>query len=257
MSLLDVLLLSVIEGITEFLPISSTGHLILASHLLAIPQTEFLKTFEIVIQLGAILAVAILSFRNIAPSMNDWKKVLLAFIPTSIVGFILYRFIKDHLLGNDLIVVLSLLIGGVLLIVIELLLAKRQKPITSISHISNRSAVLIGLFQSLSVIPGVSRAAATIVGAMSLGVRRDTAVAFSFLLAIPTMAAASGYDILQTKLDFTQQELVFLMIGFVASFAVAYITVIYFLRFIKTHSFIPFGMYRIFIAVIYYLLMIR
>ncbi len=116
---------------------------------------------------------------------------------------------------------------------------------------------MIGLFQALSVIPGVSRSGATIIGAMLLGVRRDIAVAFSFLLAIPTMAAATGLDIIKTKLSFTNQELFYLIIGLIVSFFVAYVTVIYFLRFIKTHSFIPFGIYRIIVAILYYMLIIR
>lgn len=254
MNLIDVLILSIIEGITEFLPVSSTGHLILASHLLEIPQSEFLKSFEIIIQLGAILAVALLSLRTLHPTLTDWKKVLLSFIPTSIVGFILYRFIKEYLLGNDLVVVWSLFLGGILLILLELLFKKRGQGISKIHDISDKNAVLIGIFQSLSVIPGVSRAGATIIGAMGLGVRRDTAVAFSFLLAIPTMAAASGLDVLQTKLAFSTQELIYLFVGFIASFLVAYITVLYFLKYIKTHTFIPFGIYRIVVAVSYYVL---
>jgi len=257
MSFLDVITLSIVEGVTEFLPISSTGHLILASHLLKLPQTEFLKSFEIIVQLGAIVAVAVVSLRTLAPSYSDWKNVGLAFIPTSIVGLILYEFIKTYLLGNDLVVVWSLLVGGILLILLELLFQRRKQTIDSIHKIAGRKAVLIGVFQSLSVIPGVSRSGATILGAMVLGVRRDTAVAFSFLLAIPTMAAATGLDIIKTQLAYTNQELLYLAAGFVISFFVAYLTVLYFLRFIKTHSFIPFGIYRIIVAILYFFLIIR
>lgn len=257
MNLLDVIILSIVEGITEFLPISSTGHLILTSHLLGVPQSEFLKSFEIIIQLGAILAVAVVSLRTLLPSFTDWKKVVLAFVPTSIVGLVLYEFIKDYLLGNDLVVVWSLFIGGILLILLEVFFKTKDQPITAIQKMSDAKAVMIGLFQALSVIPGVSRSGATIIGAMILGVRRDTAVAFSFLLAIPTMASATGLDVIKTKLAFTNQELAYLVVGLIVSFFVAYATVIYFLRFIKTHSFIPFGIYRVVVAILYYLLIIR
>ena len=255
MTLIHVLILSLVEGITEFLPISSTGHLILISHLLKIPQTEFLKSFEVIIQLGAILAVAILSLRTLAPTVTEWKKVLFAFIPTSIVGFVLYKFIKHTLLGNDTIVVWTLFLGGIALIFLEYFFQQKKQHISKIADISDKNAVVIGLCQALSVVPGVSRAAATIMGAMGVGVRRDTAVAFSFLLAIPTMAAASGLDILETKLAFSSQELLYLCVGFVTSFLVAYAAVVYFLKYIKTHTFIPFGIYRIVVALLYFLVM--
>ena len=257
MTLIDVIILSIVEGITEFLPISSTGHLILTSHLLAIPQTAFLKSFEIIIQLGAILAVALLSVRQLQTTFSDWTKVMLAFIPTSIVGFVLYRFIKEYLLGNELVVVVSLFIGGIIIIALELFFAKKAFHTHSIHSISRKQSILIGIFQSLSVVPGVSRAGGTIIGAMSLGISRDTAVAFSFLLAIPTMLAASGLDILETRLAFSSEELFFLTVGFIASFIVAYITVLFFLKYIKTHSFIAFGIYRIIVAIIYYFVMLR
>lgn len=257
MSLLHVLILSIVEGITEFLPISSTGHLILVSHLLHIPQTEFLKSFEIIIQLGAILAVAVLSLKTLVPSIEDWKKVLLAFIPTSVVGFILYKFIKHTLLGSDTVVVWTLFLGGIALIALEYLLHHKKLEITKISEISNKNAVLIGICQAISVVPGVSRSAATIMGGMGLGLKRETAVAFSFLLAIPTMVAATGLDIAETKLAFSGHELVFLCIGVLVSFLVAYATVIYFLKYIKTHTFVPFGVYRIIVAVLYFFLVLK
>lgn len=255
MNLLHVIILSIVEGITEFLPISSTGHLILVSHLLGIPQTEFLKSFEIIIQLGAILAVAIISLRSLAPTITDWKKVFFAFLPTSIVGFILYKFIKSYLLGNALVVVLTFFLGGIALIILEYLFRAKKFRVFNIAEISNKNATIVGLCQALSVIPGVSRSAATIIGGMSLGMSRETAVTFSFLLAIPTMLAATGLDILKTQLAFSSTELFYLFVGFVVSFFVAYLAVVSFLKFIKQHTFTVFGIYRIAIALLYFLIM--
>ncbi len=248
--------MSVVEGTSEFLPISSTGHLILASQLLGVPQTEFVKSFEIIIQLGAVLAVVVLYWRSFFEELGVWKKILAAFIPTSIVGLVLYKFIKQFLIGNQAVTLWALALGGVVLIALELWHTEKEWNISEIQKVSYKQAVLIGLAQAVSVIPGVSRAAATIVGGLLLGLKRETAVKFSFLLAIPTMMAATGLDLIKTPLSFTNDEWTLLAIGFIGSFIVALVVVKFFLNYIKKHTFIPFGIYRIVLAVLFWLIIL-
>ena len=256
MNIIEVLILSLIEGISEFLPISSTGHLILASDFLKILQTDFVKSFQIIIQLGAILAIVMLYWKTLTTSLEAWKRIILAFIPTAIVGFTLYPFIKEVLLGNPLITVIALFLGGIALIILELLYKEKAHHADTIESLSYKQTFLIGAFQSLSIVPGVSRAGATIMGGLFLGAKRKTAVEFSFLLAIPTMLGATGLDLLESKLAFTQHEILLILLGFVASFLVAFITVKYFVRFVTTHTFIPFGIYRIILALVFWYLFI-
>jgi len=257
MTYLHAIILSIVEGLTEFLPISSTGHLILAGKLLSIPESNFLKSFEIIIQLGAILAIIFLYKNLLLQNKEIWKKIIIAFIPTGIIGLILYRFIKEYLLGNELITVLSLFIGGLLIIIVEIFHKEVKNESMSIEKISTKQALLIGLVQSLSIIPGVSRSAATILGARLFGVNKETAVIFSFLLAIPTMLAASGLDLIQNNFSFSTNELILLTIGFIGSFLVALLAVKLFLAVVQKYSFIPFGIYRIIIAFIYWYFIIR
>lgn len=257
MNYLQALLLAIVEGLTEFLPISSTGHLILASDFLRIPQTDFVTTFQLLIQLGAILAIVLLYWRTLTQSIQVWKRIILAFIPTAIVGFTLYPFIKEVLLKNPLITVIALFVGGIILIMLELLYKEEEHHADSIESMNLKQVVAIGIFQSLAIIPGVSRAAATIMGGLFLGAKRKTAVEFSFLLAIPTIAGATALDLLQSSFAYTTEEYLLLLIGLVGSFIVALITVKYFLRFITTHTFIPFGIYRIILAVIYFFVFLR
>ncbi|MCX6791623.1 MAG: undecaprenyl-diphosphate phosphatase [Candidatus Gottesmanbacteria bacterium] len=251
MNVLSVIILSIVEGITEFLPISSTGHMILASTLFKIAETDFVKSFEIIIQLGAILAVLLLYWKKLLTNRDTFIRVAIAFIPTAIVGLMLYKFIKDVLLGNPWIVVWSLGVGGILLILLEKFQKEKQH------EMSLFDAFLIGCAQSLSVIPGVSRAAATIVGARLLGMKREDAVEFSFLLAIPTMAAATGLDLIKNGRHFTGTQYEFLAIGFIGAFITALITVKWFIGFVKTHTFIPFAIYRILAALAFYLFVLK
>jgi undecaprenyl-diphosphatase len=254
MDYFQAIIFALVEGITEFLPISSTGHLVLTAKLLNIPQTEFVKSFEIIIQLGAILAVMFLYWKTIWTNKKVWKPIILAFIPTAIVGGILYKLIKNVLIGNEFITLSALFIGGIILIAIELFFKDKNGEVVKIEDISPKNAILIGLFQSISIIPGVSRAAATIIGAMLLKTQRKTAVEFSFLLAIPTMFAATGMDLIQTKFSFTPYEYSVLAVGFIGSFIVAIFAVKFFLKFIQNHTFIPFGIYRIVLAFLFFLL---
>jgi len=257
MNCIQTLFLSAVEGITEFLPISSTGHLILASNFLKISQTEFQKSFEIIIQLGAILAIVFLYWRTLIRNIKVWQRILIAFIPTGILGLTLYKLIKHYLLGNTVIVLISLFIGGILLILLEKIHKEKDFHLSDIEKISYKNAFLIGLFQSISMIPGVSRAAATIFGGLFLGLKRKTAVEFSFLLAIPTMLAATVLDLYKSNLSFTSYEFSLLTVGFIGAFITALITVKYFLRFIQNHTFIGFGIYRIILSITFWLLILR
>jgi len=251
MDFLNTIILSIIEGLTEFLPISSTGHMILASKILDIEQTEFVKSFEIIIQLGAIFAIIFLYWKTITRNVEVWKKILTAFVPTAIIGLILYKIAKTFLLGNSLVTILALFIGGIILIILEKVYKEKDHHNDNIEKISFKNAFLIGVFQSISIIPGVSRSAATIIPALFLGTKRKTAVEFSFLLAIPTMFAASGLDILKSSFSFTSYEYYILFIGFIGSFLVAIFAVKFLLNFIEKHTFVPFGVYRIILSIIF------
>ncbi len=254
MNLIQTLILSIVEGITEFLPISSTGHLILVSKLLNLSQTEFVKSFEIIIQLGAIMAVAVIYFRKLIENKKMYPKILAAFLPSAIIGFILYKFIKQYLIGNPQIVLISLFIGGILLIILERILAKtKTRNDLTIEELDFKSCLLVGLSQTVSMIPGVSRAAATIIGGMSVGLSRSSAVEFSFLLAVPTMAAATGLDLIKSYQYFSVQDIKLLIIGFIVSFISAKIAVSWLIKFIKNHSLAAFGAYRIVLAITFWI----
>ena len=257
MDFLQAIILSVVEGITEFLPISSTGHLILTSEVLGVAQSNFVKDFEIIIQLGAILSIVVLYFDKFVKNKKIWKIVLAAFIPTAVIGFLLFKFIKESLLGNLYITLLALFIGGIALIILELIYKEKDHHVENIEDISLTNAFLIGLAQSLAVIPGVSRSAATIVSALFLGTKRKAAAEFSFLLAVPTMLAASTLDIIKSDFSYSLSQWSILAVGFFASFVVAIVVVKWFLKFIETNTFIPFGIYRIALAIIFYLFLIK
>lgn len=251
MDIFQSILLGVVEGITEFLPISSTAHLVLASKVLNIPQTDFVKSFEIIIQFGAILSVVVLYWKRFLRDFESLKRVLAAFIPTAILGFLLYKLIKSYLIANQTIIVWSLLLGGIFLIVFELLHKEKEAALDELSTLPYSKCVMIGLFQSLAMFPGVSRSAATIIGGLLLNLKRQTIVEFSFLLAVPTMLAASVLDLLKSGAAFSADQFGFLAVGFVVSFIVALLSIEFLLRYIKKHSFIPFGVYRIIVALIF------
>lgn len=257
MDLFQTLILSFIEGVTEFLPVSSTGHLILAAQILNIPQTEFVKSFEIIIQLGAILAVVLLYFRTLL-NTKIWPKIFVAFLPSAFIGLLFYKLIKEILIGNDLITIIALFLGGIAFILVEYWHKNNKtRETANIEQITLKNAFIIGLFQSISVVPGVSRAGATILGALLLKTNRKTAAEFSFILAVPTMFAATGLDIFQTKLNFSGNGLLMLAIGFMASFFFAAISVKLLVKYLANHNFIAFGIYRILISTIYFLIFIR
>jgi len=278
MNILQSIILGIVEGITEFLPISSTGHLILTSKLFGIENASFTKSFEIAIQFGAILAVVVLYWKKLfgkgvpsslvspghsgseepSGSMRSaiWKKVLVAFLPTAVLGFLFYKILKDFLLENTTVVLWSLLLGGLALIIFELWYRKQDTD-NHAEDISYKKSFLIGIFQALAIIPGVSRAGATIIGGLAIGIKRQAIVEFSFLLAVPTMAAATAFDLYKSANSFSFGEFHVLAIGFVVSFGVAILAIKWLLNFIKNHTFIPFGVYRIVVAVLFWVLVVR
>lgn len=251
MNIFHALILGIVEGVTEFLPISSTGHLLLAGELLKIPTTEFQKSFDIIIQLGAILAVVVLYIRTLW-NLDTIKKLIVAFIPTGIIGLTFYHIVKTYFLGNHTIVLWALLLGGVALITFELLHKEPEDAKADIGAISYKQAALIGVFQSIAIIPGVSRSAATIVGGLLLGLKRSTIVEFSFLLAVPTMLAATGLDLVKNASLFSMDQFSALAVGFVTAFVVAILSIGFLLRYIRNHNFIPFGIYRIAVALLFF-----
>ncbi len=257
MNYLHAILLGIVEGITEFLPISSTGHLILAAKVLKLPDSEFLKSFEIAIQMGAILSVVVLYFRRVVGNMRLASKVLIAFVPTAVLGLLFYKIIKTYLLASTNVVTVSLLLGGIFLIVFEYFHREKESAVDDLSAITVKQAVAIGLFQSIAMIPGVSRAAATIVGGLLLGLKRKTIVEFSFLLAVPTMVAATGLDLIKSSSEFNSSDFGLLAVGFVVSFLVALITIKFLLNFIRNHTFTGFGVYRILVAIAFWILIRR
>lgn len=255
MDILHAIILGIIEGLTEFLPVSSTGHLVLASDVLGIEQTEFVKSFEIAIQSGAILAVLALYWKKLFLDLKILKRVMVSFVPTAIIGIILYRTFKDVLLGNETIVVVSLVVVGAIIVLFEVLVGDRRSSGSDISDMSYKKCFLVGVCQAVSIIPGVSRAGATIIGGMALGFKRETIVRFSFLLAIPTMISATGYDLVQSSPSFTADEFGILAVGFAVSFVVAILAIKVFLKFVQSNNLVSFGAYRIAIGIVFFLIM--
>lgn len=253
MDLLSAIILAVVEGLTEFLPVSSTGHLILAA-ILNIAQTPFVKSFELALEFGSILAVVVLYWRLFL-SVDVLKRLVVAFIPTGIVGLAIYRFFKDVLLGNQVVVLWALLLGGIFILLFEWRY-KQRSEIDDIAKIPYTHCLLIGMCQAISVIPGVSRSAPTIMAGLALGMKRQTIVLFSFLLAVPTMAAASGFDLLMSYNEFSPGQVDLLAVGFVVSFLVALPAIKYFLEYVKKNNFIPFGVYRILLVVLFFVFVI-
>ena len=261
MTILQSVILGLIEGLTEFLPISSTAHLIIASSWLQLAESEFVKNFLISIQLGAILSVAVLYFKTIIKNPKLILKIAAAFIPTAIIGLLAYELIKNVLMESLPIIASALILGGIALIILEKKFFKTNisndsraetlnKHDENLNDINYKQAVLVGVFQALAVIPGVSRSAATIMGGLSLRISRKNIVEFSFLLALPTMLAATVYDLYKSPLSFSSQEISVWIIGLIVSFVTAILVIKFFLKFIKKHSFAGFGWYRIIIGII-------
>lgn len=253
----SALILGIVEGITEFLPISSTGHLIIVNQFVGFTE-QFANMFDVVIQLGAILSVVVffrkrlIPFGNYKSSSNRkifdlWKKTLVGVIPALGIGFLVADYIEE-LLFNTTVVALALIVGGLILLYIE----NRQPSfrIKSIEQLTYRTAFLIGIIQCLAMIPGTSRSASTIIGAMLLGASRVLAAEFSFFLAIPTMVAASGYTLLKNGLTLTPHEFLLVGFGFLVSFIVAWIVIAGFMNYVSKKDFKLFGYYRVVLGIV-------
>lgn len=254
MDLIYAIVLGIVEGLTEFLPVSSTGHLILTSKLLGIQQDMFHKTFEVIIQLGSILAVIFVFWERLFKnSLELWVKLAIGFLPAGILGFLLYDLIK--MLFVPITTSIMLIVGGIAFIVIEIFYKEKEHHTKEITEISYKQSFLIGIFQALAMIPGTSRSGATIIGGLLLGCNRKVATEFSFLLALPTMIIASGYSAYKNYAVFNADNLLILAVGFVVAFLSALIAIKLFLGFVSRFNFIPFGIYRIIlgIAFLFYL----
>jgi len=245
MTIFDSVILGIIEGFTEFLPISSTGHLIVASQFLGIQQTSVTKAFEVIIQFAAILAV-VLNYKEkfTLQKIELWKKLILAFFPIGIVGFIFSHQVKA--LFSVEIVAIMFIIGGIIFLVVEkFYIPNEEKLIDDVEKVSYKQALWIGIAQIFALIPGTSRAGSSIIGALLVGLSRKASAEFSFLLAVPVMCAVTGYDLLKHYHEFSDANLITLAIGFVVAFIVAYITIKLFLKFLEKFTFVAFGIYRI------------
>ncbi|MBI5816207.1 MAG: undecaprenyl-diphosphate phosphatase [Nitrospinae bacterium] len=245
MTFFDSVIMGIVEGLTEFLPISSTAHLIITAKLLNLAHTDYMKSFEISIQTGAILAVVVMYWKELFTNMETVKRLIVTFIPTGALGFAFYKVVKGYLLGNGSVIAWAFVIGGVVLIAFEMLHREKDDAIEEISRLPYAQCVMIGFFQALAMIPGVSRSGITIIGGLLLGLRRRLIVEFSFLLAVPTMFSATAYDLYKSGGAFSLEQFGSLAAGFVMSFIVAMGCIKFFLRYIRRHTFIPFGVYRI------------
>ncbi|HCE43947.1 MAG TPA: undecaprenyl-diphosphatase [Lentisphaeria bacterium] len=250
------IIMGIVEGITEFLPISSTGHLIIVEQFLKFDK-QFADMFEIVIQLGAVLSVVVYFHRRLNPFVHEpekrketlelWKKTIAGVVPALIIGGILGKKISEHLF-NPLVVSIALIVGGVILIAIESF--RKKERIFSVTEITYGFAIAVGFIQCLAMVPGTSRSAATIIGAMLLGATRGTAAEFSFFLAIPTMVAASAYSLMKHASHMSLIEGEALAVGFVVSFLVAWAVIAVFMNYIRKNDFKPFGYYRIILGIL-------
>ncbi len=257
MTIFQSIILGVVEGLTEFLPISSTGHMILVSHFLHVVDSATLVTFEIVVQLGAILAVVVSYYKKLF-NIEMIKKLAVAFIPSGIAGVVVFPYIK-HLLGSPKLVAVMLVVGGIIILLVE----RRYKkhPHTDENHnavdISYKQAFILGCFQAIAIIPGTSRSGAVIVGGLLQKMSRKMLVEFSFLLAVPTMFIATAYTILKKYKELSIESVSPIVVGTIVSFIVAFAVIRFALAYIRKHSFEVFGWYRIVVGIILLLVLWR
>ena len=254
MDIFQAVIIGIIEGFTEFLPISSTGHMIVASKFMGLPQDTAMKAYEVIIQFAAILAVMLIYREKISfKKMDLWVKLMAAFMPLALVGFVLKDQIKA--LFSVEVVAWMFIIGGILFLIVEYFYKEQPHHIKEVEKTSYKQAMWVGFAQLFSLIPGTSRSGATIIGGMLAGLDRKTASDFSFLLAIPVMGAVSSYDLLKHYHEFAGANWSAFVVGFVVAFVVAYLTVKLFLVFIQKFSFVPFGIYRILFGVLLLMVM--
>jgi undecaprenyl-diphosphatase len=245
MSILEAILLAIVEGLTEFLPVSSTGHMIIVSSLMGIASDPFTKTFTVAIQLGAIISVVVLYWKRFFQSLDFYFKLFMAFLPAAVLGFLLDDFI-DQLLERVEVVAVMLILGGIVFLFIDKFFKESEEH--GQLDVSYPSALKIGFFQTIAMIPGVSRSAATIIGGLTQKLTKKAAAEFSFFLAVPTMFAATGYKLFKFYKEgnaFGQNEIVLLLVGNVAAFIVGMIAIKSFITFLTKHGFKLFGYYRI------------
>ncbi len=250
MTIFDSIILGTIEGFTEFLPISSTGHLIVASEFLGIDQNSVTKAYEVIIQFAAIFAV-VFNYKDkfSMDKISLWTKVFLAFLPIGAVGFIFSHQIKE--LFSIQIVAIMFIVGGIVFLVVEkFFIPNETHLIDDVEEVTTKQALVIGFAQVFALIPGTSRAGSTIIGALLVGLSRKASAEFSFLLAFPVMSAVTAYDLLKHYHEFSDANLVTLGVGFVVSFIVAYFTIKLFLVFLEKFTFVAFGIYRIIFGII-------
>lgn len=250
MTLIQAIIISIIEGLTEFLPISSTGHMIIGQKMLNLESTVFIKAFTVCIQFGAILSVVVLYWKRFFQSLDFYWKLFVAFLPAAVIGFLASDYI-DRMLESVTIVAVMLILGGFLMLFVDKWFNKLEEN----QNISWKRSLKIGFFQCIAMIPGVSRSMATIVGGMSTKLTRKNAAEFSFFLAVPTMAAASGYKLLKLIMDpassnILSENLVTLLIGNIVAFIVAMVAIKFFIDFLTKHGFKAFGYYRIGVGII-------
>ena len=249
MNLFEAIIIAIVEGITEYLPISSTGHMIITSSLLGIHKDEFTKLFEVAIQLGAILAVVVLYWKKFT-DFSRWQfylKLIIAVIPALILGKLFSDYI-DAMLESPTTVAVSLLLGGFVLLFIDKMLS--GEGLHSEEQISYKRAFLIGVWQCLAMIPGVSRSASSIIGGMQQKLNRKLAAEFSFYLAVPTMCAATGYKLLEGYKMFTAEHIKLLVVGNIVAFIVAILAIKFFIGFLQKNGFRLFGWYRIIAGIV-------
>ncbi len=249
MDIFQAIIIGIIEGFTEFLPISSTGHMIIASNFFGLQESELIKAYQVIIQFAAILAVMLIYRDKISLSKIElWEKLLVAFLPLAIIGFIFKDSIKA--LFSVEIVAIMFIIGGFIFLIVEKFYKEDQSHTTNVEEVSYSQALWIGIAQVFSLIPGTSRAGATIIGGMLTGMDRKSSAEFSFLLAIPVMGAVSAYDLLKHYKEFADANWMAFIIGFIVAFVVAYITIKLFLAFLQRFTFVAFGIYRIILGII-------
>jgi len=249
MDIFQAIIIGIIEGFTEFLPISSTGHMIVASQYLGIDQTALTKAYEVIIQFAAILAVMLVYRDKITlEKIALWQKLFVAFLPLAIVGFIFKDLIKELFTVNT--VAIMFIVGGIVFLIVEKFYKEDETHTKDVEEVTYKQAFLVGVAQIFSLIPGTSRAGATIIGAMLLKMDRKTSAEFSFLLAIPVMGAVTAYDLLKHYSEFADANWSAFIIGFIAAFLVAYITIKLFLVFLQRFTFVSFGIYRIVFGIV-------
>jgi undecaprenyl-diphosphatase len=256
MSTLHAIILGFVEGLTEFLPISSTGHMILMAHFLNMQESVTLNTFKIVVQVGAILAVVVSYYKKLF-NIENIKKLTIAFIPTGIIGITVFPYIK-HLLSSPLLVAVMLILGGIIILLVEKHYAEEieEGKVIEMHQVSYKNAFFLGLFQALAIVPGVSRSGAVIVGGLYMRLSRKLLTEFAFLLAVPTMLVATAYTILKNYKDLSFDSISPIILGTIVSFIVAMFVIRMALKYIRSHSFNIFGWYRIVVGVILFLVLI-